>query len=152
METRSMTKQGITPEDMECAHILKDLHKSEVCEFNEYGISILEEERRKYISDYLLLDNMKWQIQILTLANEYGENIEKLRSMIELCHDSLTRETLDNEILTVEKIEILPKLPSLEEIRAKLIGLISSPAQKIASVLTAPSGDLVRVFNAYSTK
>ena len=59
---------------------------------------------------------------------------------------------MDNEILSVEKIEILSKLPSLEEIRAQLIGLISSPAQKIASVLTAPSGDLARVFNAYSTK
>ena len=59
---------------------------------------------------------------------------------------------MDNEILSVEKIEILSKLPSLEEIRAKLIGLISSPAQKIASVLTAPSGDLARVFNAYSSK
>ena len=57
---------------------------------------------------------------------------------------------MDNEILSVEKIEILSKLPSLEEIRAQLIGLISSPAQKIASVLTAPSGDLARVFNAYS--
>ena len=56
---------------------------------------------------------------------------------------------MDNEILSVEKIEILSKLPSLEEIRAQLIGLISSPAQKIASVLTAPSGDLARVFNAY---
>ena len=59
---------------------------------------------------------------------------------------------MDNEILTVEKIEILSKLPSLEEIRAQLIGLISTPAQKIASVLTAPSGDLARVFKAYSTK
>ena len=59
---------------------------------------------------------------------------------------------MDNEILTVEKIEILSKLPCLEEIRAQLIGLISSPAQKIASVLTAPSGDLARVFNAYSNK
>ena len=59
---------------------------------------------------------------------------------------------MDNEILSVEKIEILSKLPSLEEIRAKLIGLISTPAQKIASVLTAPSGDLARVFNAYSSK
>ena len=59
---------------------------------------------------------------------------------------------MDNEILTIEKIEILSKLPSLEEIRAQLIGLISTPAQKIASVLTAPSGDLARVFNAYSTK
>ena len=59
---------------------------------------------------------------------------------------------MDNEILSVEKIEILSKLPSLEEIRAQLIGLISSPAQKIASVLTAPSGDLGRVFYAYSNK
>ena len=59
---------------------------------------------------------------------------------------------MDNEILSVEKIEILSKLPSLEEIRAQLIGLISSPAQKIASVLTASSGDLARVFNAYSNK
>ena len=59
---------------------------------------------------------------------------------------------MGNEILTVEKIEILSKLPSLDEIRAQLIGLISTPAQKIASVLTAPSGDLARVFNAYSTK
>ena len=59
---------------------------------------------------------------------------------------------MDNEILSVEKIEILSKLPSLEEIRAQLIGLISSPAQKIASVLTAPSGDLARVFNAYCNK
>ena len=59
---------------------------------------------------------------------------------------------MGNEILTVEKIEILSKLPSLEEIRAQLIGLISTPAQKIASVLTAPSGDLARLFNAYGTK
>ena len=59
---------------------------------------------------------------------------------------------MDNEILSVEKIEILSKLPSLEEIRAKLIGLISTPAQRIASVLTASSGDLARVLNAYSSK
>ena len=59
---------------------------------------------------------------------------------------------MDNEILSIEKIEILSKLPSLEEIRAQLIGLISTPAQKIASILTAPSGDLARVFNVYSSK
>ncbi len=59
---------------------------------------------------------------------------------------------MDNEILSVEKIEILSKLPTLEEIRAKLIGLISTPAQKIVSLLTAPSGDLARVVKAYSSK
>ena len=59
---------------------------------------------------------------------------------------------MDSEILTVEKIEILSKLPSLEQARAQLIGLIKTPAQKIASILNAPSGDLARVFNAYGSK
>ena len=59
---------------------------------------------------------------------------------------------MNNEILSVEKIEILSKLPSLEEARAQLIGLLKTPAQKIATILNAPSGDLARVFNAYGSK
>ena len=59
---------------------------------------------------------------------------------------------MDNEILSVEKIEILSKLPSLEEARAQLIGLLKTPAQRIATILNAPSGDLARVFNAYGSK
>ncbi len=59
---------------------------------------------------------------------------------------------MNNEILSIEKIEILSKLPSLEQARAQLIGLIKTPAQKIASILNAPSGDLARVFNAYGSK
>jgi large subunit ribosomal protein L10 len=59
---------------------------------------------------------------------------------------------MNNEILSVEKIEILSKLPSLEEARAKLIGLLTAPAQKIARIITVPSGDLARVFNAYVSK
>ena len=56
---------------------------------------------------------------------------------------------MDNEILSVEKIEILSKLPSLDEARAQLIGLLNTPAQKIAGILSVPSGNLARVFNAY---
>ena len=59
---------------------------------------------------------------------------------------------MNNEILSVEKIEILSKLPSLEEARAQLIGLLKTPAQRIATILNAPSGDLARVFNAYGSK
>ena len=59
---------------------------------------------------------------------------------------------MDKEILSVEKIEILSKLPSLEEARAQLIGLLKTPAQRIATILNAPSGDLARVFNAYGSK
>ena len=82
-------------------------------------------------------------VQLTKLLTNYAKNNSNL---------VIIGGIMDNEILSIEKIEILSKLPSLEEIRAKLIGLISSPAQKIASVMTAPSGDLARVFNAYSTK
>jgi large subunit ribosomal protein L10 len=46
----------------------------------------------------------------------------------------------------------LAKLPSLDELRGKLIGLLNAPATRIAGVLQAPAGQLARVFNAYATK
>lgn len=55
-------------------------------------------------------------------------------------------------VLDQKGIEALSKLPSLDELRAKIIGLINAPATKVAGVLQAPAGQLARVFGAYSTK
>jgi large subunit ribosomal protein L10 len=55
-------------------------------------------------------------------------------------------------VVDAKGVESLSKLPSLDEIRASLIGLINAPATKIAGVLQAPAGQLARVFNAYATK
>jgi large subunit ribosomal protein L10 len=49
-------------------------------------------------------------------------------------------------------IKSLATMPSLNELRAKLVGMISTPATRIASVLSAPAGQLARVLNAYSQK
>ena len=49
-------------------------------------------------------------------------------------------------------VEALSKLPTLDEVRSSLIGLLNAPATKIAGVLQAPAGQLARVFNAYATK
>lgn len=49
-------------------------------------------------------------------------------------------------------VEVLSKLPTLDEVRSSLIGLLNAPATKIAGVLQAPAGQLARVFNAYATK
>ena len=49
-------------------------------------------------------------------------------------------------------VEALAKLPSLDELRAKIVGMISTPATRIAGVLQAPGGQLARVVNAYSQK
>lgn len=46
-------------------------------------------------------------------------------------------------------VESLAKMPSLDESRAKLVGLLQAPAQKLASVSQAPAGQLARVFGAY---
>jgi large subunit ribosomal protein L10 len=46
----------------------------------------------------------------------------------------------------------LASLPSLDELRGKLIGLLQAPAAKIASILQAPAGQVARVFAAYAEK
>jgi large subunit ribosomal protein L10 len=55
-------------------------------------------------------------------------------------------------VLDQKAVGSLATLPSLDQLRAQLIGLINAPATKVAGVLQAPAGQLARVFNAYATK
>jgi len=55
-------------------------------------------------------------------------------------------------ILDVAGIKILADLPSLDELRAKLIAMIQTPATRIAGVVQAPAGQLARVMGAYASK
>lgn len=55
-------------------------------------------------------------------------------------------------VLNESAIAQLATLPSLDELRAKIIALLQTPATRIAGVLQAPAGQLARVFNAYATK
>ncbi|QNT77334.1 50S ribosomal protein L10 [Entomobacter blattae] len=59
---------------------------------------------------------------------------------------------LGEQALDVSAIKTLAELPSLDELRAKLVGLISTPATRIAGVLQAPAGQIARVLGAYSSK
>jgi large subunit ribosomal protein L10 len=49
-------------------------------------------------------------------------------------------------------VKTLAELPSLDELRATIIGLVNAPATKIAQLATAPAAKLARVFGAYATK
>jgi large subunit ribosomal protein L10 len=55
-------------------------------------------------------------------------------------------------VLNAQGIQALASLPSLDELRAKLIGLIQAPATKLAQLSTAPAAKLARVFAAYADK
>jgi large subunit ribosomal protein L10 len=59
---------------------------------------------------------------------------------------------LGKTIMDANGVKALAELPSLDQLRGKLIGLIQAPATKIAGVLAAPAGQLARVMNAYATK
>ena len=55
-------------------------------------------------------------------------------------------------VLDENAIKDLASLPSLDELRAKLVGLLSTPATRIAGVLQAPAGQVARVIGAYGAK
>lgn len=54
--------------------------------------------------------------------------------------------------LDVGGVMQLATLPSLDELRGKIVGLLVAPATKIAGVVQAPAGQLARVIGAYSSK
>jgi large subunit ribosomal protein L10 len=59
---------------------------------------------------------------------------------------------LGTQTLGADGVRALAELPSLEALRAQLIGLIQTPATRIAGVLQAPGAQLARVFGAYARK
>jgi large subunit ribosomal protein L10 len=58
--------------------------------------------------------------------------------------------SLGTQVLDVPGVKALAELPSLDALRAKLLGLLAAPATRIAGVLQAPAGQLARVFAAYA--
>jgi len=59
---------------------------------------------------------------------------------------------MGSTVLDAEGVKALASLPSLDELRARLVGMINTPATRIAQVVNAPAGQLARVFGAYSRK
>ena len=52
--------------------------------------------------------------------------------------------------IDLEKINFIASLPSMDELRGKIVGLISAPAQKIASIVKEPAGQMARLVSAQS--
>jgi large subunit ribosomal protein L10 len=54
--------------------------------------------------------------------------------------------------LNPDGVKALATMPSLDELRAKLVGLVQAPATKVAQVVNAPAAKLARVFGAYAKR
>jgi large subunit ribosomal protein L10 len=59
---------------------------------------------------------------------------------------------LGTQTLDASGVKALAELPSLETLRAQLLGLIQTPATRVAGILQAPAGQLARVFGAYAKR
>jgi len=60
--------------------------------------------------------------------------------------------SLGTQTLNADGIKALSELPSLDTLRAGLLGMIATPATRIAGILQAPGGQIARVLAAYADK
>ena len=77
------------------------------------------------------------------VATQYAKDNDKF---------SVVGGLMGQQVLDHKGVNALATLPSLDQLRGKIIGLLQAPATKVAGVLQAPAGQLARVFNAYATK
>lgn len=68
----------------------------------------------------------------------------KTNDKLEIVGGAMGDTTLD-----VNGVKALATMPSLDELRAKIVGLIQAPATKVVQIVQAPAGQLARVFGAY---
>jgi large subunit ribosomal protein L10 len=59
---------------------------------------------------------------------------------------------MGDTILDADAVKSLATMPSLDELRAKIVGLVQAPATKVVQIVQAPAGQLARVFAAYADK
>ncbi len=78
------------------------------------------------------------------------------KAVLEFAEDKLMEERISvyggvmtGEVIDAKQVKAVSKLPSLDELRAQLAGLLVAPAQGIASVINAATGQVVNIINAY---
>lgn len=77
------------------------------------------------------------------VASEFAKKNEKL---------VILGGAMGTTVLDTAGVNALATMPSLDELRGKIIGVLQAPATKVAQILQAPGGQLARVFGAYAKK
>jgi large subunit ribosomal protein L10 len=82
-------------------------------------------------------------VAVAKVAVEFARTNEKL---------VLIGGALGTQTLNADGVKALAELPSLDVLRAKILGLINAPATRLAGIMQAPGGQLARVLGAYAKK
>ncbi len=89
-----------------------------------------------------------------TAIGTSADPVAAAKALVEFAKDNdkltIIGGSMDGKILDKAGVEALARMPSLDELRGKLVGLIQAPAAKIARVTQAPAGKVARVIQARS--
>jgi large subunit ribosomal protein L10 len=114
---------------------------------NRLALIALEETRYKPIGDLLkgptALATSTDPVAAAKIAVDFAKTNDKLE---------IVGGAMGDTLLDVNGIKSLAALPSLDELRATVIGLIQAPASKIARTVAEPGAQLARIFAAYGAK
>ena len=114
---------------------------------NRLALIALEDTRYKPIGDLLkgptALATSGDPVAAAKVAVEFAKTNDKLE---------IVGGAVGETILDANRIKALAALPSLNELRATIVGLIQAPATKIARTVSEPGAQLARIFAAYGAK
>ena len=114
---------------------------------NRLALLALDGTRYKPIGDLLTgptaLATSSDPVAAAKVAVEFAKTNEKLE---------IVGGAMGDTVLDVNGIKALAALPSLDELRAQIVGLIQAPASKIARTVNEPGAQLARIFSAYAAK
>ena len=114
---------------------------------NSLALIALEDTRYKPIGDLLkgptALATSGDPVAAAKVAVDFAKTTDKFE---------IVGGAMGNTVLDVNGVKALAELPSLDELRAKIVGLIQAPATKIARTVSEPGAQLARVFGAYGAQ
>jgi large subunit ribosomal protein L10 len=114
---------------------------------NRLALIALEDTRYKPIGDLLkgptALATSTDPVAAAKVAVDFAKTNDKFE---------IVGGAMGDTLLDVNGIKALAELPSLDELRAKIVGLVQAPATKIARTVSEPGGQLARIFAAYGAK
>lgn len=87
-----------------------------------------------------------------SIAMSFGEPVALAKTLVDYAKDNEAFEIrsgmLDGQVLEPREISNLATLPSLDELRGKIVGLLQAPAGKLARLLNEPAGQMARIIAA----
>ena len=114
---------------------------------NRLALIAIEDTRYKPIGDLLkgptALATSGDPVAAAKVAVDFAKTTDKFE---------IVGGAMGDTVLDVSGIKALAELPSLDELRATMVGLIQAPASKIARTVSEPGAQLARVFAAYGAK